>query len=119
MTSREQVAEFLKTFKRRLDEVGWLYVVNRKENRDGLIEIGITKTERKDIILSLIPEDYCEGPLPDDDQPGHVWFFGSTVEGQAIYIKLKLTNTEAPKCLSFHLAEYPLRYPIKARKGGR
>jgi hypothetical protein len=45
-----------------------------------------------------------------------VWVFGKHIEGTEVYIKLKLTNTEAPKCLSFHPAERTLHYPFRNRK---
>jgi len=63
-----------------------------------------------------VARDYCEGPLPDETQPGEVWVFGKHIEGTEVYIKLKLTNTEAPKCLSFHPAERTLHYPFRNRK---
>lgn len=47
------------------------------------------------------------------------WVFGKHVEGTEVYIKLKLTRTEAPKCLSFHPAERALRYPLRKKKEGR
>jgi hypothetical protein len=101
-------------------EVGWLWILNRDKNRDGLIAIGITKHQRAEVVRSLTPEDYCEGPLPDPTRPGDIWVFGKQVEDIEVYIKLKLTQTEAPKCLSFHPAEHTLRYPLRKRKeGGR
>lgn len=98
---------------------GWLWILNRDRNRDGLITIGITKAQRDEVIRSLTPDDYCEGPLPDETQPGNVWVFGKHVEGIEVYIKLKLTATEAPKCISFHPAEHALRYPLKKKEGRR
>ena len=119
MATKQQVARFLEAFLRSMAEVGWLWVMNRDKNRDGLIAIGITKRQRQDVIRSLTPEDYCEGPLPDETRPGEVWVFGKHVEGAEVYIKLKLTKTEAPKCISFHPAEHTLRYPLKKKEGRR
>jgi hypothetical protein len=93
--------------------------VNRDKNRDGLIKLDLTKAQRKEIILSLTPEDYCDGPVPDHRGSGDVWIFGKTEAGQEIYIKLKLTQTDAPICVSFHPAERPLAYPLKRKKEGR
>ena len=119
MTTKQQVAHFLEAFQRSISKVGLLWIMNRDKNRDGLIAIGITKQQRDEIIRSLTPEDYCEGPLPDESPPGDVWVFGKHVENTEIYIKLKLTTTEAPKCLSFHPAEHRLQYPFRHKKGGR
>jgi len=119
MATQRQVARFLEAFKRSMAAVGWLWVLNRERNRDGLIAIGITKEQRNEVIRSLSYEDYCEGPLPDESQPGDVWVFGKYVEGTEVYIKFKLAKTEAPKCLSFHPAEHTLRYPLRKKKEGR
>ena len=119
MANQRQVSRFLEAFTRSMAEVGWLWIMNREKNRDALIAIGITKQHREEIIRSLTPEDYCEGPLPDESQPGDVWVFGKHVEGIEVYIKLKLTRTEALKCISFHPAERALRYPLKKKKEGR
>ena len=117
MASRREVADFLKAFNQRRQQVGWLNVVNRQKNREALIELGLTKSQAEEIILSLTPEDYCEGPLADKKGSGQVWVFGRVEEGQEIYIKLKLTTTEAPICLSFHPAEQTLQYPLKEKEG--
>jgi len=82
-----------------------------------LIELGLTKEQRQEIILSLTPEDYCEGPTPDREGPGMWWVFGKIEEGREIYIRLKVTH--APICFSFHPAEQSLQYPLKGRKEGR
>lgn len=117
MTSREQAAEFLKTFKEQREKLGWIYVVDRHKNQDALSRLGFTKKQREEIILSLTAEDYCEGPELDRNASGNVWVFGKIEEGQEIYIKLKVTHV--PICLSFHPAEHPLQYSLKGREEGR
>lgn len=57
MASRRQVAEFLRAFKERREKVGGVYVVDRVKNRDALADLGFTKEQRQEIILSLAPED--------------------------------------------------------------
>jgi hypothetical protein len=73
-------------------------------------------------ILSLSPTDYIGGPKPDKNRPGQVWEFGKIITGMEIYIGLKIARTDKvqiAKCLSFHLAEHALRFPLKQdRKGG-
>lgn len=117
VASRGQIAEFLRAFEERRDKVGGVYVIDRVKNRDALIDLGLTKEQREEIILSLTPEDYCEGPYQDREGQGMWWVFGKTEEGSEIYIRLKVTH--APICLSFHPAEQPLKYPHKGRKEGR
>ncbi|MBN1618352.1 type II toxin-antitoxin system MqsR family toxin [Candidatus Dojkabacteria bacterium] len=93
-----------------------LYVINRQKNREGLIMIGITKKQRQNEILSITVTDYCAGPELDKDRPGNVWIFGKKIGTKEIYIKLKIAQIglkKIAKCLSFHVAEYPLCYPLK------
>ena len=117
MTSRTKVTEFLRVFRERAERFGGVYVINRVKNRDALVELGLTKEQREEAILSLTPEDYCEGPLPDRQGSGSVWVFGRTEEGREIYIKLKVTHGAI--CVSFHAAEQALRYPLRQQKEGR
>lgn len=116
MVSRRKVVEFLRAFREQTERLGGVYVTNRIKNRNALTELELTKVQREEIILSLTPEDYCEGPTPDIQGAGNVWIFGKIEEGRSIYIKLKVTH--APICLSFHPAEHPLNYPLKGGKEG-
>lgn len=112
------VAVFLKEFKH-LISAKKFYVVGRLENQHFLADLGLTKEDRKDLILSLTIEDYCSGPEPDKDQAGEIWVFGKEVAGQEIYIKLKIPDTgsqKIAKCISFHVATYPLKYPYRLSK---
>jgi hypothetical protein len=61
VTSTARVAEFLRVFKERAEKVGGVYVMDRVKNRDALLDLGLTKRQREEIILSLTPEDYCGG----------------------------------------------------------
>lgn len=117
MTSRGQVAEFLRVFKEKREKLGGIYVAGRAKNRDALSKLGFTKKQREEVILALTPEDYCGGPDRDHEAPGNVWIFGKIEEGQEIYIKLKVTHV--PICLSFHPAEHPLDHPLEGGKEGR
>ena len=111
-----QASVFLKEFKKIVSQSGNFYVVNRKKNRDALIELGLTRKNRKDEILSLSTTDYCSGPKPDKDMPGEIWEFGRMIDGNDVYIKLKIAqvgNDKIAKCISFHKAEFPLSYPLK------
>lgn len=114
-----QVAVFLKNFKSIVTEGRGLDVINRKTNRNALIELNLTKRIRKKEILSLSKEDYCSGPKPDKDMPGDIWGFGKIVNGEEIYIKLKIAETghgRIAKCISFHKAKFSLVFPLKNRK---
>ncbi len=91
-------------------------MINRAENQQSLADLGMTKENRKNLILSLTVQDYCSGPEADKDQPGEIWVFGKAVGCQEVYIKLKIADTismKIAKCISFHAARYPLNYPYK------
>jgi len=111
-----QVAVFLKEFKKTATEGGGLYTINRKKNGETLIMLGFTKTNLKEELLNLSVTDYCNGPKKDKDRDGVIWEFGKTINGHEIYIKLKVAevdNGKIAKCISFHLAEFTLSYPLK------
>jgi len=48
--------------------------------------------------------------------PVNCGFFGKEIEDYEVYIKLKIANFDdrsIAKCISFHIANYPLRFPFK------
>jgi hypothetical protein len=46
-----------------------------------------------------------------------MWVFGKNVKGQEVYIKITLGfPISTTICISFHFAEYPMRYPLKTQK---
>ena len=73
---------------------------------------------RKIIIENLKAEDYIEGPVIDTlNRLGEMWVFGKDVRGREIYIKIALGMQGGQTiCISFHIAEHPLKYPFK--RGG-
>ena len=115
----QAIVDFLTQFKNIMVTGRGLDVVPRSENKQALLELGLTAKNRFDEILSLTVSNYCEGPLEDRDRPGHVWCFGKLIDKKEVYIKLKIATVEGitvAKCLSFHIAKYPLNYPC--RKNG-
>jgi hypothetical protein len=119
MATRDEVVSFLSLFKGCiiLDR----YVVkDREKNRQGLIDLGITPDQRREVLLGLTPEDYHAGPKPDDtDDTKEVWEFGRDVEGVEVYIKLRVVQNPRKKTVhhatvwSFHPAEHPMKYPLR------
>lgn len=107
-----EVAAFLKEFKNIAGVTG-IFVIPRSVNNNALIELGLTRADREDIILSLTPGNFCSEPEDDRDRPGELWFFGKTIESNEIYIKLKIAISDSckiAKCLSFHKADYKLNF---------
>jgi len=112
----EDVRQFLLKFKQIAASGNGVVLVPRKSTRPTLIELGLTKRNVEAILLSLSVADYCKGPEADRDRPGEMWFFGKEVEGKEVYIKLKVAKVggnDIAKCISFHFAQYPLKFPLK------
>lgn len=107
----KDVKIFLDEFKQKLTTFG-VFFVNRPKNLQTLADLEITPKYREQILKELTNEDYCQGPL-NNDQYGNnpMWVFGKIIKGQEVYIKITTANTAI--CISFHLAERQLTYPLK------
>lgn len=117
---KARIRSFLIEFKGIAAKRG-IVVIPRKENIDALAELGLTYADRKHEILSVSVADYCAGPEPDTDKPGQLWIFGKQVGDVTVYIKLKIVvegELKIAKCLSFHIAKFPMCLPYKKEKEG-
>lgn len=117
---KRHIREFLMELKKIVVNRG-LDVIPRRENIDTLAELGLTRINRVDEILTLSAEDYCSGPEPDNDRPGDLWIFGKQIGDQTVYIKLKIAQVgeeKIAKCLSFHTAKFPLCFPCREKERG-
>jgi hypothetical protein len=119
MATRRDVVGFLHLFKG-ASMAGLLTVRGREKNRQGLIDLGLSAAERREVLMGLEPEDYVAGPKPDDtDDTEEVWEFGKDIGGADVYIKLRVSpdrnkrNVHHALVWSFHPAEFPLKYPLK------
>lgn len=113
--NKDEVRTFLRKFKSLLAAKNF-HLVERDKTDQTLIKLGLTRKNMRDELLGLTVLDYCSGPDPDLNKPGNVWVFGKLIEDQEIYVKLKVVEIEAfdeALCLSFHIAEKPLKYPHK------
>ena len=100
--TREQINDFLKRFKAKVDEQGHLPMVPRRENLATLAMLGISRLDVKTTVLAFTDTEYRLGPSADHDQSdGEIWEFEIDYTGRDIYVKLKLDDEQA-KCLSFH-----------------
>ncbi len=111
------VAAFLKEFKK-LAAVSEVDIfVKRKEFKDALLELEITRSDAFNEVMSLSIENYCSGPEEDRDRPGtFIWEFGTTIKRKEVYTKLKIAIIAGKKyavCISFHPAKFPMCYPLK------
>lgn len=113
--TKEEVQSFLEEFHSKLKVFGIIYRDDRGKNQKTLEELEIIPSYRKVVIESLTVNDYVEGPVVDQlNQLGEMWVFGKDVKGREVYIKIMLSvHCRQTICISFHLAEFPLKYPLK------
>ena len=109
---REKVKQFLLGFKEIASRKGVIFI-RRADSLETLRFLGLTKANLEESLLSLSVGDYCEGPHLDHSGIGEVWIFGKILKGIEVYIKLKIIDPEAVKCISFHISKCPLSYPFK------
>lgn len=112
------VRRFLEDFKTKMKIWDIVFMDNRAKNTQTLLQLEITPALRKKIINDLTPEDYSEGPVPDQQFMGNdLWVFGKEVKQQEVYIKITLGYVgKAVICISFHAAEYPMNFPLKPER---
>ena len=79
----------------------------RRKNMQALAQHGLTISDAKDEIFSLVVGDYYKGPKQDLDplRPGDIWEFKKNIDGRQFYIKVKIVQVNGEdivKCLGFH-----------------
>jgi len=113
MAIKNTVIYFLEDFKIKMKLYGVLFL-GRDKNIQTLLELDISPLDREHILEELVVEDYSEGPKKDINGGADLWIFGKIVKQQEVYIKITLGEFDnSPLCISFHLAEYPMNYPLK------
>lgn len=113
---RRQIQSFLIGFKQAVTQGSGVYLVPRHDTTVTLSHLGITKKNLEELLLALSVENYSSGPEEDRDRAGSVWVFGKEIRGYEIYIKLKIvevSGVKLAKCISFHIASFPMKYPYK------
>lgn len=115
MVTREDIRAFLEQFNIKAQVFGILFRDDRPKNRRALLQLEISHLQREMIVKSLVPQDYVEGPVIDElNRGGEMWVFGKDVKGREVYIKISLGYGNGQTiCISFHIAEHPLVYPLK------
>ncbi len=114
---RKEIQSFLIGFKQVVTQGSGVFLVPRHDTRVTMSHLGITKKNLEEILLALSVENYSSGPEDDRDRSGQVWVFGKVVRGYEIYIKLKVAEVsgkKVAKCISFHIASYPIEYPYRS-----
>lgn len=116
MVTVDDVKLFLEQFNIKAEVFGILFRDDRPKNRAALVQLELTHLQRELVVKSLQVQDYVEGPVVDElNKMGEMWVFGKDVKGREVYIKITLGKENGQTiCISFHIAEYPLKYPFKS-----
>lgn len=117
MSTKPEVESFLNRIKEKIKIFGIAFRP-RDKNLLALAELDITPIKRLDYLMNLKTENYYGGPLQDsyDQTKPDYYEFGVQVNGKEVYIKISsgLPNKMAD-CMSFHIAEFPMNYPLKTK----
>ena len=115
MVTVDEVKAFLDQFNVKAQIFGIRFRDDRGKNRDALLQLDITPLQREVIVKNLLVHDYVEGPVIDElNKKGEMWVFGKDVKEREVYIKITLGYENGQTiCISFHIAEHPLKYPFK------
>ena len=115
MVTIEEVKAFLDQFNIKAQVFGIYFRNDRGKNMEALKHLAISAFQRELIVKSLQAQDYVEGPVIDVlNKEKEMWVFGKDVKGREVYIKITLGYDGGQTiCISFHIAEYPLKYPFK------
>jgi hypothetical protein len=111
---KKEVEAFLKSFKE-FSQLWGILFLGREKNLQTLASLEITPVIREKILYDLKVTDYSEGPKEEDFHGGkEMWVFGREVKNQEVYIKITLGRPNSQTiCISFHIAEHPMKYPLK------
>ena len=113
-----EIEQLLQGFKQKVEIFDIIFWDERGKNTDALAALDIIPNQRKEIIKTITVTDYSEGPITNLlNQLGDLWVFGKEVNGQEVYIKIcyGLPNKQTI-CISFHVAEHPMKYPYKKER---
>ncbi|HVU57069.1 MAG TPA: hypothetical protein VHD83_18535 [Puia sp.] len=117
MKKREEVSQFLQDFIAKSKIWDIIFRTDRINNKNALtlLDLEISYTDAKKILLELVCEDYAAGPLPDNlYNLSDMWVFGKVIKGKEVYIKVQLGRpNSATICISFHYSEHKMVYPFK------
>lgn len=115
-TDLEVIRSFLRSCKEHIENERFEFVERRKCLQT-LTELEITIDDAETVVLGLHPSNYVSGPESDHDstKAGDIYVFGADQNSVELYIKLKCDTKRGCVCISFHRAEWPLKYPYRER----
>lgn len=116
VSSQKEVVLYLSEVKQLLANDKYDFVP-RKANIEALTELGWTTNYFfTDYLMQLTLLNYVNGPETDRDAYNEdIWVFGNDIEGQQYYVKIKIRTIVKQEvvCISFHKANFILKFPWK------
>lgn len=115
MSIPEDVKKFLQEFKIKMKIWDVLFRDDRGKNTQSLLSLEISPAYRKTILEQLNVADYSQGPISEKLYGGSdMWIFGKTIKKREVYIKITMGTPGASViCISFHIAQNKMNYPLK------
>lgn len=115
--TRQQVKAFLDLLQSRMQFTSSIVTyAPRPKNRDFLAAMEWCSAKRDKWLLKLVPDDYSEGPEPNDDPYGEdYWVFGKVIQNELCYIKVYFLKSKNIFCVSFHFAEFDMSFPLSGK----
>ena len=115
MITEKEITAFLKEFKEKMKIWEILFRDDRGKNTQALVDLELRPIDRKMTLERLVVQDYSEGPLEEKLYGGSdMWVFGKHIKAKEVYIKISLgAHGSSVICISFHIAEHAMHYPLK------
>ena len=91
-----------------------LYMILTAKNKAALLDLEFNILDVVEVLKSLTEKEYSHTLLDrGDSNPPLLYVFGKKINDKCLYIKIKIKGELNNKvlCLSFHYAEYDLKYP--------
>lgn len=114
MITKEDVEKYLSEFKAKAKIFGIIYRDDRKKNIDAITALDIQPIQRTKVVMSLTTQDFSEVLTDTLNKSSDMWVFGKNFKNKEIYIKITMSDSvKQTICISFHIAEHPIKYPFK------
>lgn len=115
MATKLEVEEFLIVLKEKI-KIFDIAFRPRDKNMASITDLDILPADRIKYLMDLTSGDYYSGPNKDayDPEKPDYYEFGIKIKKKEVYIKISLgLSNKRVDCMSFHIAEHQIVYPLK------